>query len=190
MAVNPSLRALSAAQRELPIRRRTGQIRVPWSPSLAAVSQPTGTPRDITVFWKSPRRATSRFAGRAEPASVTTARLAWFQAPSSTDRSHSTSRLMATSSFAARSPPATSWSTCELEGPAEICRDRPAGVVLAGLLLVVELHARARAEAPGQRLTNEAPVARRPDASERHPLLQTRETGVEGDATHRKCALP
>ena len=62
---------------------------------------------------KWPRRVMSRSVGRVEPAFVTTVRVAWFRGRSSTDRSHSTSRPMATFSSAVHSRRAMSSSICE-----------------------------------------------------------------------------
>ena len=93
--------------------RATTPTPVRWYRSRAAASPHTGRRRPTRAFWSWPRRATSRSAGRAGPAFVTTVRAVWFRGRSSTDRSHSTSPPTATFSFAARNRFATSSSICE-----------------------------------------------------------------------------
>src|SRR5436190_4487507 len=92
---------------------RTTPIPVHWYRSRAVASPHTGRRRPTRASWSWPKRATSGSGGRAGPVSVTTVRADWCRGRSSTDRSHSTSPPMATSSCAVHNRFATSSSICE-----------------------------------------------------------------------------
>ena len=96
-----------------PIRLRTTPTPVRWCPSRAAASPRIGS-RPTRASWSWPRHATFRFAGRAGPVSVTTARVVSCRARSPMNRSRSTGPPTATFSSAVPSRRATSSSICKI----------------------------------------------------------------------------